>query len=139
MEVTHGDAAYFAISRSICHSNLWKRVDKQVVYNEHLDNRFFTIATNGEISIIDDSRLAAGDTDAGAGLRGREMSRKPDRTVNPIRKSNKTNSRSPPIRFTSNFVAQLSGIPFRPTATLPPNMSMQFHIVIHALSSSGVA
>ena len=45
--------ACFAIYREICHLYLWKRIDKQGVRNEHLNNRFFTIASNGETSIVD--------------------------------------------------------------------------------------
>ena len=37
--------------------NLWKRIDSRVC-NEHLYNRFFTSAFNGEISKIDHSRPA---------------------------------------------------------------------------------
>ncbi|CAH0390403.1 unnamed protein product [Bemisia tabaci] len=47
--------------RLICPLNLWKRIDKQGVRNEHLANRFFTIALNREISIIDHSRHATVD------------------------------------------------------------------------------
>ena len=50
----------FAIYRFICRLNLWKRIDKQGVRNERLNDRFFTIASNGKISIIDHSRLALG-------------------------------------------------------------------------------
>ena len=48
----------YAIYRLICHLNLWKRIDKRGVRNEHLNNRFLTIASNGETSIIDHQRLA---------------------------------------------------------------------------------
>ena len=50
--------ACFAMYWFICHLNPWQRIDKQGVRDEHLDNRFFIIASNGEISIIDHSRLA---------------------------------------------------------------------------------
>ena len=54
--------ACFAIYRfkpnAPCHLNLWKWIDQQGVRTEHLRNRFFTVASNGEISIIDHSRLA---------------------------------------------------------------------------------
>ena len=40
---------------SICHLHLCKRIDVQGVRNEHLNSRFFTIASNGEICIIDHS------------------------------------------------------------------------------------
>ncbi|CAH0389914.1 unnamed protein product [Bemisia tabaci] len=38
--------ACFAIYRLLCHLNLWKRIDKQGVRSEHLNNRFFTICLN---------------------------------------------------------------------------------------------
>ena len=47
-----------AIYRLIGHFNLWKRIDKQGVRNEHINNRFCTVASNGKISIVDQSRLA---------------------------------------------------------------------------------
>ena len=50
--------AWIAIYRLLCHLNLWKKIDYQGVRSEHLSNRFFTIASNGEISIIDYSRHA---------------------------------------------------------------------------------
>ena len=46
--------------RLICHLNSWKRIDKQGVRNEHLNNRFFTTVSNVGISIIDRSRFATG-------------------------------------------------------------------------------
>ena len=48
--------ACFEIYRLIWHLYLWRRIDRQDVRNEHLHNRFFTIASNEEISIIDHSR-----------------------------------------------------------------------------------
>ena len=47
--------ACFAIYRLLCHLNLWKRIDKQGVRSEHLDNRLFTIGLNGRT--IDTSRF----------------------------------------------------------------------------------
>lgn len=52
------DAARFAINRSIYHWNLWQRIDFQGVRNLYFNNRFFTIAVNGESSTADDTGLA---------------------------------------------------------------------------------
>ncbi|CAH0390304.1 unnamed protein product, partial [Bemisia tabaci] len=41
--------ACFAIYRLLCHLNLWKRIDKQGVRREHLNNRFFTTGISGII------------------------------------------------------------------------------------------
>ena len=48
----------FAIYRLICHLNLRKWIDKQGIGNENLNHRIFTIVSNGEMSIIDQYRLA---------------------------------------------------------------------------------
>ena len=48
----------FAMYRLLYRLNLWKRIDKESVRCEHCNNRLFTIASNGEISIVDHSRLA---------------------------------------------------------------------------------
>lgn len=45
--------ACFAIDRCIYYSNLRKRIDKQVAQSGHPHNRFFSVASKGEISIMD--------------------------------------------------------------------------------------
>lgn len=40
-----------AMNRSICHLTLWKSIDYQGVRNKRRNNRFFTIPSNGLISI----------------------------------------------------------------------------------------
>ena len=37
---------------------LWRRIDKRGVRNGYLNNRYFTVPSNGKLSIIDHSRLA---------------------------------------------------------------------------------
>ena len=59
--------ACFAIHRWICRLNLCKRIDKWSVCNEHLNNRFFTTASNGEISIIEHSCFATDTIRASSG------------------------------------------------------------------------
>ena len=52
--------ACFAMYRLICHSNPWEMIDVRGDRNGHLNDRFFNIASNWEISIIDHSRHATG-------------------------------------------------------------------------------
>ena len=47
MDGSCSGVACFAIYRFIDHLNLWKRIDKQGVRSEHLNNRFFTMDLNG--------------------------------------------------------------------------------------------
>ena len=55
--------ACFAMYRLICHLNLWKRIDYQGARNEHLNNRFFTIASNEEISMYIEAHHATARND----------------------------------------------------------------------------
>ena len=57
-KINSSSVACFAINRLMCHLNLLKRIDKQGARNEHLNNRFFTTASNGKISMVDHSYLA---------------------------------------------------------------------------------